>query len=449
MAAVPPSRAGRPRCGVLSRVDSFGYRRSLRPCLGTAIAPRRRAPTRQTLLASIPSGVARKRNPARLVIALSVAAVLAVFLLYTSIAGGGTPSLAPSELAGKTGVVTLVGVVQPGYRGDEYGSGLRFTLRDRAGGRGDGPRRLQGLEIRPVPRRPRGLGQGRAPQRHLRRGEGLARDEVPVEVHGQERHLSARARPRRARRNAGARRLRRRRRRLRRLEGAPPARALGAERARGCVRDEPRRIARARRRPDPERLLVRLRRPAHEPRAADRLHDLRVLGRPGGVAAALAPDPDRLLDRRPAREPPPSARPRRLGDARARRGHRLLRLPARRGRDPVRDSGGAARRERPQSEPAEPVHDGAPAAALPRLRRAHGAVRVRDGGAARAPHGRALDRRHTPLDARRVDGARRGTATGRALGLRGGRLGRLLRLGPRRERGADALARRDRVSRTP
>ena len=78
--------------------------------------------------------MARKRNPARLVIALSVAAVLAVFLLYTSIAGGGTPSIAPSELAGKTGVVTLVGVVQPGYRGDEYGAGLRFTLRDRDAG---------------------------------------------------------------------------------------------------------------------------------------------------------------------------------------------------------------------------------------------------------------------------------------------------------------------------
>ena len=83
--------------------------------------------------------MARKRNPARLVIALSVAAVLAVFLLYTSIAGGGTPSLAPSELAGKTGVVTLVGIVQPGYRGDEYGTGLRFTLRDRDGGRATVP----------------------------------------------------------------------------------------------------------------------------------------------------------------------------------------------------------------------------------------------------------------------------------------------------------------------
>jgi cytochrome c-type biogenesis protein CcmE len=77
--------------------------------------------------------VARKRNPARLVIALSVAAVLAVFLLYTSIAGG-TPSIAPSELSGKTGVVTLVGLVQPGYKGDPYGNGLRFQLRDRKGG---------------------------------------------------------------------------------------------------------------------------------------------------------------------------------------------------------------------------------------------------------------------------------------------------------------------------
>jgi cytochrome c-type biogenesis protein CcmE len=77
--------------------------------------------------------VARKRNPARLVVALSVAAVLAVFLLYTSIAGGGTPSIEPSELRGQMGVVTLVGKVEPGYRGDSYGDGLRFVLRDREG----------------------------------------------------------------------------------------------------------------------------------------------------------------------------------------------------------------------------------------------------------------------------------------------------------------------------
>jgi cytochrome c-type biogenesis protein CcmE len=78
--------------------------------------------------------VARKRNPARLVIALSVAAVLAVFLLYTSIAGGGTPSIQPSELQAQAGTVSLVGRVVPGYKGDPYGSGLRFRLKDIEGG---------------------------------------------------------------------------------------------------------------------------------------------------------------------------------------------------------------------------------------------------------------------------------------------------------------------------
>ena len=78
--------------------------------------------------------MARKRNPARLVIALSVASVLAVFLLYTSIAGGGTPFVEPSELAGQSGVVTLVGIVEPGYKGDPYGDGMRFQVTDRKGG---------------------------------------------------------------------------------------------------------------------------------------------------------------------------------------------------------------------------------------------------------------------------------------------------------------------------
>jgi cytochrome c-type biogenesis protein CcmE len=74
--------------------------------------------------------VARNASPARLVIALSVAAVLAVFLLYTSIAGGGNPSLAPSELAGHTGQVQLAGVVLGPVRGDAYAEGLRFRLKD-------------------------------------------------------------------------------------------------------------------------------------------------------------------------------------------------------------------------------------------------------------------------------------------------------------------------------
>lgn len=63
-------------------------------------------------------------------IALSVATVLAVFLLYTSIAGGGTPSLAPSELAGRTDRVALAGRVVGPVTGDAHDGGLRFALRD-------------------------------------------------------------------------------------------------------------------------------------------------------------------------------------------------------------------------------------------------------------------------------------------------------------------------------
>jgi cytochrome c-type biogenesis protein CcmE len=74
--------------------------------------------------------MARRRSPARLVIALSVAALLAVFLLYSSIAGGGTPSLRPSTLAGHTEKVSLTGRVLKPVRGDAHGAGLRFRLRD-------------------------------------------------------------------------------------------------------------------------------------------------------------------------------------------------------------------------------------------------------------------------------------------------------------------------------
>jgi cytochrome c-type biogenesis protein CcmE len=77
--------------------------------------------------------VARKASPARLVIALLVAAVLAVFLLYTSIAGGGNPSIAPSELAGRTGDVQLAGLVVGPVNGDAHAGGLHFRLRDIGG----------------------------------------------------------------------------------------------------------------------------------------------------------------------------------------------------------------------------------------------------------------------------------------------------------------------------
>ncbi len=69
-------------------------------------------------------------SPARLVIALSVAAVLAVFLLYTSIAGGGNPSVSPSELAGHSGEVQLAGVVVGPALGDPHAGGMHFKLKD-------------------------------------------------------------------------------------------------------------------------------------------------------------------------------------------------------------------------------------------------------------------------------------------------------------------------------
>jgi cytochrome c-type biogenesis protein CcmE len=72
-------------------------------------------------------------SPVRLVIALSVAAVLAIFLLYVSVTGG-TPSIQPSQLHGHTGDVALVGRVTGTPAGDQHGQGLRFKLEDVKGG---------------------------------------------------------------------------------------------------------------------------------------------------------------------------------------------------------------------------------------------------------------------------------------------------------------------------
>ena len=59
-----------------------------------------------------------------------MAGVLAVFLLYTSLAGGGTPSVSPSELATKTGEVSLAGRVVGAPTGDPHAGGMRFVLED-------------------------------------------------------------------------------------------------------------------------------------------------------------------------------------------------------------------------------------------------------------------------------------------------------------------------------
>ena len=73
----------------------------------------------------------RRSHTARLVVALSVAGVLAVFLVYVAVAGNRTPQLTPSELAGRTGKVSLVGKVVGPVHGAGYSSrGLRFAVTD-------------------------------------------------------------------------------------------------------------------------------------------------------------------------------------------------------------------------------------------------------------------------------------------------------------------------------
>ena len=66
-------------------------------------------------------------------IALSVAAVLAIFLLYTSIVANGTPSLSPSQLPGHHGTVQLDGTVVGPTSGNAHDTPLRFHLRDHHG----------------------------------------------------------------------------------------------------------------------------------------------------------------------------------------------------------------------------------------------------------------------------------------------------------------------------
>jgi cytochrome c-type biogenesis protein CcmE len=68
------------------------------------------------------------RTPARLVVALSVAAVLAIFLIYTALKGS-TPALQPSNLAGHAGTVSLTGKVIGPVMGDSHQpKGLQFKL---------------------------------------------------------------------------------------------------------------------------------------------------------------------------------------------------------------------------------------------------------------------------------------------------------------------------------
>ena len=62
-------------------------------------------------------------------VALAVAGVLAVFLLYTALGGGSIELLQPSNLANHAGTVSLTGKVVGPVAGDaKTDSGLRFAL---------------------------------------------------------------------------------------------------------------------------------------------------------------------------------------------------------------------------------------------------------------------------------------------------------------------------------
>lgn len=73
----------------------------------------------------------------RLIVAISVAVVLGIFLLYVSFRGGTTDSLRPSQVV--TGAyegeqVQLAGIVKGPITGDAHAGGLRFSLKDFDGG---------------------------------------------------------------------------------------------------------------------------------------------------------------------------------------------------------------------------------------------------------------------------------------------------------------------------
>jgi cytochrome c-type biogenesis protein CcmE len=63
------------------------------------------------------------------VVALAVAGVLAVFLIYTALGGNSIALLQPSNLAGHGGTVSLTGKVSGPVTGDaKTDGGLRFSL---------------------------------------------------------------------------------------------------------------------------------------------------------------------------------------------------------------------------------------------------------------------------------------------------------------------------------
>ena len=127
----------------------------------------------------------RKRT-IRFVVALSAAVLLAGALAYTSFSAS-TEARQPSELANAAPTpgkkYQLVGKVVAGYK--QKGDTTYFRVRDR-NGKASVPVTYKRSAAGPVPRRPRGRGRRGQEGRRLRRADGLAGDEVPLEVHGRQ-----------------------------------------------------------------------------------------------------------------------------------------------------------------------------------------------------------------------------------------------------------------------
>ena len=63
-----------------------------------------------------------------------MAAALAIFVVYTALAGNGVADLTPSTIAGHAGEISLVGKVVGETQGNAYARhGLRFRLKDIGG----------------------------------------------------------------------------------------------------------------------------------------------------------------------------------------------------------------------------------------------------------------------------------------------------------------------------
>jgi len=137
-----------------------------------------------------------------------------------------------------------------------------------------------------------------------------------------------------------------------------------------------------------------------------------------------------------------------VGDDRPTPRHRLLLRPHGRTGEPVHEDCWAHSDERCRAErpaPRQPTRRRPPTAALPGVRRDHGALRLRHRHAHHRASGGVVARRHPSLDAAQLDCTLCGDRARCMVELPGPRVGRILGMGSGGERCAHAVARRHRL----